>query len=526
MITIADMWVGNLRDYDQDGYYSYFNLYFDLDINSGERKVFVLLAIRFYDQADTSIYVELLRTKTFSVKEGVTDDALFFDVELPSNTFPVTGYDFLFLVIRGEDVNETDPGRLRRLAETSATDEDLLSNVPLEHKDYDAVVLLNSMGLTDSVDTDGDGFKSSFHANFLLEAIGGSKEIFVILAAREHDPTDTETYTGYLESDPFMIDPDENAGFVLVDFPIDNSDGYFSQGGYDFLFIVFDNSVPDLRLIEVSASTSSMLNNVLIEPTEIDNKILIYDAWFDSEDGVDVDGDGFYSEAWLVFDIDEENGSGEDVFVDISYRPSGSGTYLPLGTTDAFTINGTDYDPITVEVNQNQILSNDSYDFRIDLKFDGYDTIEDWTDASLDSDLSGVQIELSFEDQPQELSVWNIWPAELFDNDRDGYYSRVVISTDIDVSYGEADVFIRVYYKTSAEVTYTYLGDSDPVTVTGNSSTDVLSLEFTGFEHGLWDLRFEILFEGSDTVELVYDESNEPYLNDIFMETAAEDGIP
>jgi hypothetical protein len=27
------MWVGNLTDYDQDGYYSFFNLYFDLNVN-------------------------------------------------------------------------------------------------------------------------------------------------------------------------------------------------------------------------------------------------------------------------------------------------------------------------------------------------------------------------------------------------------------------------------------------------------------------------------------------------------------
>ena len=70
----------------------------------------------------------------------------------------------------------------------------------------------------------------------------------------------------------------------------------------------------------------------------------------------------------ICFDIDEENGSGEDVFVDLSYRPSGTTTYMPLGTTNVFTITGTDYDPITVEVSQNQIFSYGSYDFRIYFK--------------------------------------------------------------------------------------------------------------------------------------------------------------
>jgi hypothetical protein len=520
------MWTGNLTDFDQDGYYSYFNLYFDLDINRGTREVFVLLAIRFYDAGDSTTYAELFRTETFTVEEGATDDALYFDVGLPSNDLPATGYDFLFLVINGEDVDEPDAGKLRRLAESSATDEELLANVPLEHNDYDVAVLLNNMGISDSVDLDGDKYKSSLHLNFILESIGGSKEIFVVLAAREHDPDNYESYTGYLESEPFTIDANQGGGLVLIDFPIPISDSDFPQGGYDFLFLVIDNSIPDLRLIEQSASTTPMLNNVKIEPSDTDNRIWIYDAWFDEESGVDIDGDGYLSEAWIVFDVDEENGTGEDVFVDILYKSSGTGTYMSLGNTDVFTVNGIDDDARTVEVNQNQTFTNGSYDFKIDLKFEGYDIVEDWTDASIDSDLSGIQLELPSEDVPQELSVWNIWPSELFDNDRDGYYSSVVISTDIDVSYGEADVFIKVYYKNSEESTYTFLGESNIIHLTENYSTDVYSIEFTEFEHGLWDIRFEILFYGSSNIELVYDETNEPDLNNIFMETGAEDGNP
>jgi hypothetical protein len=197
-----------------------------------------------------------------------------------------------------------------------------------------------------------------------------------------------------------------------------------------------------------------------------------------------------------------------------------------LGSTPTFTVNGTDLETIAVEVNQNQTFSNGSYDFKLDLMFDGYNIIEDSRDASTDTDLAGIQLELSSEDVPQELSVWNIWPSELFDNDRDGYYSSVVISTDIDVSYGEADVFMRVYYKNSEESTYTFLGETNIFHLVGNDEGDVYSIEFTGFSHGLWDLRFEILFAGSSTVELVYDDSNEPDLDDIFMETSAEDATP
>ena len=46
-VTIADMWVGNLIDNDNDGYYSFYNLYFDLDVNQGSREVFFLFSNRF-----------------------------------------------------------------------------------------------------------------------------------------------------------------------------------------------------------------------------------------------------------------------------------------------------------------------------------------------------------------------------------------------------------------------------------------------------------------------------------------------
>jgi len=102
-VTIADMWTGNVTDYDEDGYVSFFNLYFDLDINRGSKEAFVLLAIRFYDTDDTTTYIELFSTASFIIEGDTDDDALYIDVELPSNTFPATGYDFLFLVLDSDN---------------------------------------------------------------------------------------------------------------------------------------------------------------------------------------------------------------------------------------------------------------------------------------------------------------------------------------------------------------------------------------------------------------------------------------
>jgi len=380
-VTIADIWIGNVTDYDGDNYVSFFNLYFDLNINKGSKEAFVLMGIRFYDEADTATYFELFSTESFTIEGNTDDDVLYIGVELPSNDYPATGYDLLFLVL--------------------------------------------------------------------------------------------------------------------------------------------DSNNPESRLAEMSATNQEIFSNVPLEPAEIDNNIWIFDTWFDDE--VDIDGDGYNSEAWLVFDVDEASGSGAEVYLDISYRESGATSFIPLVRTETFTVIEEADDPRGIRITDYYDFNIGSYDFRIDLKFAGYNIVEDWEDASTDADLSGVQLELSSEDIPQELSVWNAWRSAVVDNDLDSYYSSVVITIDIDVSYGEADVYMRVYYKPSTESTYTFGAETQPFHITGNSSNDDQSIEFWDFPFGLWDLKFEILFVGSGNVELTYDDTNDFDLNDVPLETVSED---
>jgi len=513
-VTIADIWTGNVTDYDGDGYVSFFNLYFDLDINRGSKEAFVLLAIRFYDTADTTTYVELFSTESFTIEGSTDDDALYIDVELPSNIFPATGYDFLFLVLDSDDPEQ-------RLAEMSATDQELLSNVPLEHIDDDLVVTIGNMWISDTVDTDLDGYHSSFHFNFDLNATGGTKDVFVMLATRLYDPGDTDPYYTYFTSADFTISGNEiDVKFINID----NSDATFPQGNYDFLFIVFDSSDPEIRLVEVSASTSSMLRNVSLEPTETDNSIWISGVWF--KDKVDNDGDGYSSEATIVYEIDEENGIGADVAVDIAYKLAGAPTYTPLGTA-TFNVTGELNDARSLKVTAWNNYNHGSYDFKIDLRFNGYDNvIEDYENPVTDADLRGVNLELSTEDVPQDISVWNAWRSEVVDNDLDSYYSSVVITIDVDVSFGEADIYLLVYYKTSTTSTYTFLAETDPFHIIGFSSDDDQSYRFYNFPHDLWDIRFEVLFVGSSVAETIYDDTDDFDINDIPLETDAEDGLP
>jgi hypothetical protein len=515
-VTIVEMSAGQLTDNDGDNYLSYFNLYFDLDINRDEKKVFVLVGIRFHDVADTASYWELFRTDIIDVKKD--DDPWVLGVDLPSNEYPPAGYDLLFWVIDGDDIDVTDPENLRVLAEMSATDQELLSNIPLEHIDDDLLVIITDLWLSDSVDVDEDGYFSSFRLNFNLDVPLGSKDVFVMLAARYHDPGDTEAY------DPYIISQDLNITGNDLDFmyfDIVNSVPDFLQDSYDFLFIVFDANDRELRLAETSATDNSKLRNVLIEPTDTENIIWIFDALF--KDPIDFDGDGYNSEATLELDIDEENGSGADVYVEISYRPFGTTDYMSLGPTGVFNVIGVAYDPILIDINQHQFFDHGAYDFKIELKFGGYNIVEDWIDGSTFLELSGVKLELQSEDQ--QIIVDDAWQSSEFDNDSDSYNYWVVMSIDIGVSVGEADVLVRPGYKLTNESSYTFTEFTDTLHVVSGSFEGGHYL-YQNFNRGMYDIAFQLSFLGSESVQLTYDATNDPDLAGIRLENWSEDGSP
>ncbi|MEE9119288.1 MAG: hypothetical protein V3U02_11950, partial [Calditrichia bacterium] len=215
--------------------------------------------------------------------------------------------------------------------------------------------------------------------------------------------------------------------------------------------------------------------------------------------------------------------SGEEVYVEISYRPFGTTDYMSLGPTGVFTVNGVDYDPIFIDINQHQFFDHGAYDFKIDLKFGGYNIIEDWADASTFSELSGVKLELQSEDQ--QLSVDDAWQSSEFDNDSDTYNYWVVMSIDIEVNVGGTDVLVRPGYKLTDDLTYTFTDFTDTLHVVSGSLANGDYL-YRNFDYGIYDIAFEISFLGSENVQLMYDATDDSDLADIRLENWSEDGSP
>ena len=382
--------------------------------------------------------------------------------------------------------------------------------------------------ISEPVDNDQDGFQSSFHVNFELSVNTGSKDVYAWLGIRFYDPQDTAKYYTYFPSTQITVESGSanNSWYINVSSDL-GEDGYLPQAGYDLFLLISNNADPNdfnARIIEVTATDLSAFSNIPIEPTVTDIGITIFDAWF--EGGTDNDLDGYNSEDILWVDVDEASDQGTDVYLGLSYRLSGTSTYTPIAATEAFTVTGNAAeDVVGLVVTDIMDFPHNIYDFRVDLMYDGWIIIEDTADPSTSPTLGSVQLETDAEDIAQTLSVYDAWWSRVQDNDLDSYYSEIDISIDADVSTGSAEVYFRIWAKSSTEQFYTDLGTTNPFTINGSSSSDDRTYTFYDFPHGFHDIRFELMFYGSSTVQVTYDDTDDAQLNNIPLELYSEDGL-
>lgn len=381
-------------------------------------------------------------------------------------------------------------------------------------------VEIKEVYFSDPKDFDGDGFVSYFKFNFELDINTGSKQFYVWLGVRFNTDQDTASYFEYYESvDLTAASGSNNSWFISVG----GVNGELPFAAYDFLFIVFD-PVTNERIDERSAGDLALLSNVPIEYAETDIGVSIFNAWF--EDEVDNDGDGYDAENWMWVDVDESDGGGVQVFLDLYYRPTGTTPYTYIGFTNTFSITGNaTTDAVGFPVTDYVDFSHGSYDFWIDVLFDGWYNVEDTRNPANDLDLSAVPLELPSEDQVQIIYVGDAIIISSIDLDADGYKSEITYAIDVDVSSGSANVFMQVYAKQSFESVYTpTFPPSTPVfSITGSSSNDAAIIGFSGFPHGEWDFQFKVLREGSSIVEDTYDDTDDNDLKDVLLELLGED---
>lgn len=275
-------------------------------------------------------------------------------------------------------------------------------------------VTVNNVWLTNEVDNDGDGYNSYLRLNFDLDVNReDSTEVFVILGARVSDPLDTATYYLYFESVDFKISGTGSGDGKYISIGSPNLE--ISMGAYDFLLEVYFSSNPNTRIAHASKTDDPDMGNIWIEEasTDVLQELEIYDAYWTN--GVDNDGDGYYSQQDLIVDVDVNFGSA-NIYLEIFVRPTGTTAYNLAATTNIFSITGNSSgDAISTTIYNG---SHDTYDFKIIAYFSGSSILEDEYDRFDDSDLGDVPFETVNEDP----IVYNDWLMYHDGSFEDGYY--------------------------------------------------------------------------------------------------------
>lgn len=356
-----------------------------------------------------------------------------------------------------------------------------------ESKPKKQVVSFADVWFSDGIDNDQDGYYSYLRLNFDLDVSTGSTDLFVQVYWRFTDPLDTAGYWTYMESTVFSINgsTSDDAVYISVGSPNDE----LTEDSYDFMIWVYQESDPDNPILELASynddNFDNALTNIQIEESITDAALTIYDSYWD--DVVDNDEDGYASQANLVVDVDVNLGVTTYVYLVIYQKSYSSSSYSLLAVTETFPISGTNStDAVSMTIDD---FPHGLYDFKIDVYYDVGYYVEDTDDASTNSDLNDVQLELAAEDIAP-LGMWMYY---------DDSYLEDALSSDLP-SY-----FAVRFNQPSGAVTcsvreiYLYVTSRDTTASYAN---------FKIWSSTINNLPSTYLYDGTTNVYIAYDGNN------------------
>jgi hypothetical protein len=145
-----------------------------------------------------------------------------------------------------------------------------------------------------------------------------------------------------------------------------------------------------------------------------------------------------------------------------------------------------------------------------------------YNDDNFDNVLTDVPLEEDITDAA--LTIYDAYFDNAVDNDQDGYASEADLVVDVDVNRGvQTNVYLVIYQKLYNSSSYNLLAVTEIFTINGASSADAVALTLNDFPHGLYDFRIDVYYDVGSYIEDTDEASSDPDLNDIQLETAAED---
>jgi hypothetical protein len=261
-----------------------------------------------------------------------------------------------------------------------------------------------NLWLSDVVDVDGDGYASYLHLNMDLDVNRNSIEIIAVIGVRLHDPADTAGYYMYFQSPPFDIGGEGSDDAVYAGIGDPNPE--LPQAEWDFAVLIYLSSNTEDPVIGFDLNNVPDLGQIAMEEVVTDGGILIYDAWWQNQ--MDIDGDGYFSQAMLGVDVDVPSGSTANVYLDLFAKTSVSSSYLYFGSTNTFSVDG-ESETDAVGINFDDAFAHNTYDFKINAMVYNGDVVEDFVDKStsgpIGDELGNVPFELASEDVQQTYTV-------------------------------------------------------------------------------------------------------------------------
>lgn len=243
---------------------------------------------------------------------------------------------------------------------------------------YDARTFLN-------FDSDGDGYFSDFTLEFDADYDNGTAEVFAVIYTSQNGEDWLELFT----TDVFAISFDDGADSQNISTVL-NFD--FPTSDYDILIDLFENGVPGI-VATIDSTTDVDLLDLPLEDQEHERVSNASDISFVASSlARDFDGDGFYAQLSLEYDIETQY-TGDTVYAEIIVTDTADG-FRQFLSSDNFILG-----------NQTEI---------IDLTFNaGY--LPGWYDIQIN--LINAFTDEVIADAAQEFSSLKSLPIESIDKD-------------------------------------------------------------------------------------------------------------
>ncbi|MET1254666.1 choice-of-anchor H family protein [Aliikangiella maris] len=219
------------------------------------------------------------------------------------------------------------------------------------------------------------------------------------------------------------------------------------------------------------------------------HNFVIYEAWTSLD--YDHDGDGYYSEFTVNFDPNYSGGYAE-VFADL-YLSKNGGPWVLYKTTDTFTIYGNDSDDYySVTTRLNYDFPTDHYDVLIDLYEYGDPDFVDTVDADIFNSLYALPLEDNEHELNSDSTLITYVSSELSeDGDRDGFYTHLSLTYDIDTYAAGRNVYAKVVLLDTLTFNSSYVETEN--FVLGNQ-TEYIDIYFeNGQIPGWYDVQIQLI---------------------------------